>query len=129
MARYRTNPVFSVPQAKRVGNLLSLPIAATSFEGERPGIVLFGVSTLVAAMEKTVSVTDANRSFSRLLRGVREGHSYVVTSRGRPVARIVPVGQDDKSRADARAALLARLRAEPVMDIGPWTRDELYEDE
>ena len=80
-------------------------------------------------MEKAVTAADANRSFSRLLRGVREGHSYVVTAHGTPVARIVPVDQDKKVRADAFAALLARLREQPVIDIGPWTRDELYDDE
>jgi prevent-host-death family protein len=80
-------------------------------------------------MEKAVSAADANRSFSRLLRGVREGHSYVVTAHGTPVARIVPVGRDDRFVADARAALLARLRAQPVVDIAHWSRDELYEDE
>jgi prevent-host-death family protein len=31
-------------------------------------------------MEKTVSAADANRKFSELLRGVRKGLSYVVTS-------------------------------------------------
>jgi prevent-host-death family protein len=31
--------------------------------------------------------------FSLILRGVRNGHSYVVTSHGRPVARIVPASQ------------------------------------
>jgi len=80
-------------------------------------------------VEKAVTAADANRSFSRLLRGVREGHSYVVTAHGTPVARIVPVDQDKKVRADAFAALLARLREQPVIDIGPWTRDELYDDE
>ena len=28
----------------------------------------------------------------------------------------------------ARARLLARLRAQPAVDIGRWTRDELYAD-
>jgi prevent-host-death family protein len=78
-------------------------------------------------MEKIISAADANRRFSQLLRGVREGGSYVVTSHGRPVAKIVPVGRPDEGSAGAREALLARLRAEPVVDVGRWTRDELYE--
>jgi prevent-host-death family protein len=79
-------------------------------------------------MEKPVSAADANRSFSRLLRGVREGHSYVVTSHGTPVARIVPIDRADRPVSDARAALLSRLQAQPVVEVGRWTRDELYED-
>jgi prevent-host-death family protein len=42
-------------------------------------------------MEKPVSAADANRKFSKLLRAVREGQSYVVTSHGKAVAKIVPV--------------------------------------
>ena len=79
-------------------------------------------------MDEAVSAADANRKFSLLLRGVREGRSYVVTSHGKPVARIVPVGPN-KAAAGARAALLARLEKQPVVMAGPWTRDELYEDD
>ncbi|AGB46906.1 prevent-host-death family protein [Mesorhizobium australicum WSM2073] len=80
-------------------------------------------------MEKGVSAADANRRFSLLLRGVREGQSYVVTSHGRPVARIVPADHQEGVAARSRAALLSRLERQPVMNAGQWTRDELYEDE
>jgi len=77
-------------------------------------------------MEKTISAAEANRKFSQVLREVKEGRSYVVTSHGRPVARIAPVKEKRNSRA--KAALLAHLKAQPVQDIGRWTRDELYDD-
>jgi prevent-host-death family protein len=82
-------------------------------------------------MDEIVSAADANRSFSSLLRGVQQGHTYVVTNHGKPVARIVPVTEDEEEaiRERARAAHLERLRSQPAIDIGPWTRDELYEDE
>ena len=54
-------------------------------------------------MEEVVSAADANRKFSLILRGVRDGHSYVVTSHGRPVARIIPP-------TSTRASHLARGR-------------------
>lgn len=79
-------------------------------------------------MEKPVSATDANRKFSKLLRSVREGQSYLVTSHGRAVARIVPVEKEGRETRGARAALLKRLWSGPVVKIGRWTRDELYED-
>lgn len=78
-------------------------------------------------MENTVSAADANRSFSHILREVRGGASFVVTAHGKPVARIVPCEQADATRAAARAALLRQLREQPVIDIGPWRRDDLYE--
>jgi prevent-host-death family protein len=78
-------------------------------------------------MDEAVSATDANRRFSLLLKGVREGRSYVVTSHGKPVARLVPAGGKDAA-AGARRALLDRLVRQPVAHAGSWTRDELYED-
>lgn len=79
-------------------------------------------------MEKAVSAADANRKFSKLLSAVRDGQSYVVTAHGKPVAKIVPVAKNGGVVRAARAALLKRLRSEPVVTIGRWTRDELYED-
>lgn len=80
-------------------------------------------------MEKAVSAADANRKFSLILRSVREGNSYVVTSHGRPVARIVPADRVEGMVSGARAALLLRLERQPVVNAGRWTRDELYEDD
>ena len=83
------------------------------------------------AIEEKISAAEANRSFSRLLRGVREGRSYIVTAHGRPIARLVPAAQDDaedqRVRQAALHALLDRVAKQPVIDIGHWTRDELYE--
>ncbi|HKN75683.1 MAG TPA: type II toxin-antitoxin system prevent-host-death family antitoxin [Candidatus Acidoferrum sp.] len=83
-------------------------------------------------MEKTVSAADANRKFSELLRGVRKGLSYVVTSHGKPVARLVPAGDDTSNAEAARSALLHRLKSQKLpKGADPrhrWTRDELYED-
>ncbi|EQD47686.1 prevent-host-death family protein, partial [mine drainage metagenome] len=44
-------------------------------------------------MEKAVSAADANRRFSQLLHDVRQGRSYIVTSHGRPVAKISPADE------------------------------------
>jgi prevent-host-death family protein len=83
----------------------------------------------VEIMDETISAADANRKFSQLLRGVREGRSYVVTSHGRPVARLVPAETDRDQVTRARTALLTRLEQQPVVHVGRWTRDELYDDE
>jgi prevent-host-death family protein len=79
-------------------------------------------------MDKPISAADANRNFSQVLREVREGRSYLVTSHGKPVAKIVPVAALDPARAGARRTLVRRLRARKVRKIGRWSRDELYED-
>jgi prevent-host-death family protein len=82
-------------------------------------------------MDETVTAAQANRSFSRLLRGVREGNSYLVTSHGRPVAKLVPANQRDevarRVRRTARRTLFERLEKQPALNLGPWSRDEAYE--
>lgn len=79
--------------------------------------------------DEPVTAAEANRGFSRLLRGVREGASYVVTSHGRPVARIVPAEPAvDEAKIKARMAFLEELKSRPVLNIGPWTRDELHDE-
>jgi len=78
--------------------------------------------------DKIISAADANRNFAKLLRAVRKGQSYVVTSRGKPVATIVPADSPAGLERRSRTALLTRLRSEPVVNIGRWSRDELNED-
>jgi prevent-host-death family protein len=61
-------------------------------------------------MDEVVSVTEANRKLFQLLQNVRRGRSYVVTSHGKPIAKISPVDEVGKIEASARATLLVRLR-------------------
>ena len=81
-------------------------------------------------MSLAISAADANREFSRVLREVRDGRTYTVTSHGRPVARIIPVTAGDSARSHAHAALLTRLATTRARTagtvIGRWTRDDLY---
>jgi prevent-host-death family protein len=48
----------------------------------------------------TVGVREAKGNLSRLLKRVREGIQVVITDRGEPVGRIVPVEKEDLSLAD-----------------------------
>ena len=79
-------------------------------------------------MDRAVSAADANRRFSELLRTVKEGRSVIVTSHGKPVAKITPVSEDERAAKGARTALFARLKKERVVKAGRWTRSELYDD-
>ena len=83
-------------------------------------------------MEETITAADANRKFSELLRGVREGRSFLVTSHGRPVAKVIPADEDSRSADAGRAALFSRLeKQKPARSAAArrrWTREELYED-
>jgi len=81
-------------------------------------------------MDEPISAADANRRFSQLLRGVREDHTtYIVTSHGKPVAKITPIDEGTSITRRARELLLARLKSQPALNAGRWTRDELYDDD
>ena len=81
-------------------------------------------------MPITVTATEANRSFSKLLREVARGRRITVTSHGNPVAEIIP-RQDEAASREKRLAALAVLKKEwaeqPHITIGPWTRDDLHD--
>ena len=80
-------------------------------------------------MSVAISAADANREFSKLLRRVREGQSITITSHGRPVAKLVPVGPEDRVRAAAWDALMKRLKTQTRRNHIPrdWTREDLYD--
>ena len=80
-------------------------------------------------MIETVSAAEANQNFSSLLRRVRAGNSLVITSHGKPVAKLVPVDSDDDRAEAARARLIARLRTHPLANLGTFSREQAYEDE
>ena len=79
-------------------------------------------------MNKVASAADANRRFSELLRTVKKGRSVIVTSHGKPVAKIIPVVEDERAAERARSALFARLQTQRAVNAGHWTRDERYDD-
>lgn len=77
----------------------------------------------------SISAATANRDFSALLRKVRDGATFTVTSHGRPVARLVPITAGAPVTTSARKTLFDRLAAARPRKAGRWTRDELYERE
>ena len=79
-------------------------------------------------MDQAISAADANRRFSEVLRTVKKGRSVIVTSHGKPVAKITPVVDDERAAEGARSSLFARLRRERVVNVGRWKRSELYDE-
>ena len=66
-----------------------------------------------------------------ILRGVREeGATYIVTAHGKPVAKIVPIKEEDDSavRKAAFRKMQQRWTKQKTLNLPRWTRDELYDD-
>lgn len=80
-------------------------------------------------MNKIVTAAEANRNFSALLKQVKAGETVTITSHGEVVARIVPERERvSEERIKSREAHIERLRKQPALNAGRWTRDELYDD-
>jgi prevent-host-death family protein len=54
---------------------------------------------------KTASVSETKNNLSAILREVREGESYLIVDRGKPVARLDPVAAEVKGADQRRAEL------------------------
>jgi prevent-host-death family protein len=76
-------------------------------------------------MTRTISASVANQAFSKMLRDVQQGDDFIVMSRGRAVARVIPYAET--RRGGGLAALVDRLERLPTRRLEGWTREDLYE--
>jgi prevent-host-death family protein len=83
-------------------------------------------------MDKEVALREANQQFARYVRAVEAGQSFVITRRGKPVARLVPVEPGKRVLTPEQQAARARAleRMQRGWDLGDYkfNRDELHED-
>ena len=66
-------------------------------------------------MQEIVSIRDANQHFSRYLERVERGTEIIITRRGKPIARLLPIGAQ-AGLTDSQHA--ARLRIRERMERG-----------
>ena len=84
-----------------------------------------------AMMNRRGSTTEVEQNLTSILHHIEEGETFVVTSDGKEVARIVPAEAfdvDSEKAKQARKELFERLQNTNAIDIGPWTRAELYQE-
>ena len=58
----------------------------------------------------SIGASEAKIHLPRLLRRVMDGESVTITRHGRPVARLVPVEEDERSRAQDAARRIRERR-------------------
>ena len=81
-------------------------------------------------MQHQISLREANQHLSRYIRSVEQGEELVITRRGKPVARLVPVSPERQLSPEQQAALeRSRERMCRGWDLGGRmpSRDELHE--
>ena len=60
-------------------------------------------------MQEIVSIRDANQHLSQYLERVEQGAEIVITRRGKPIARVLPIIEAKPLLTDAQCAARARL--------------------
>ncbi len=79
---------------------------------------------------RTVPLMTANQEFSKLVREVEQGESFVITRRGCPVARLVPHSIDKTADPEWVAAyrrMMALMKEGAPLGGLKIVREELYD--
>lgn len=78
---------------------------------DRYGVVfkLCRTSYRITAMQEIVSIRDANQHLSRYLERVEKGAEIIITRRGKPIARVLPIASPP-NLSDGQCAARERLR-------------------
>jgi prevent-host-death family protein len=77
-----------------------------------------------------IGIREANQHLSRYIAAVEGGDEVVITRRGRPVARLVPVPTERRLTPEQEAAwkrIQARMNAGYRLGIGRIDREKLHE--
>ncbi len=78
---------------------------------------------------KTISARAANQAFSKLLAAAAGGEEIVITRRGTPVAKLVPIsaGERDAERSRAVRRMARRMRRGVRLGGIKVPREAIYE--
>lgn len=82
----------------------------------------------------TITLREANQNFSKYIAAVEHGEEFIVTKRGREVARLTPVARPAGTASpdtlpQARQALEARLAKYRLPHtVVKFSRDECYDE-
>lgn len=79
---------------------------------------------------RTVSLKTANQEFAKLIKEVERGEGFMITRRGRPVARLVPLTADktaDPSWAAAYRRMMGRLDEGASLGGLKVKREDIYD--
>ena len=81
-------------------------------------------------MQQHVSLRDANQHLARYVKVVEGGDEVIITRRGRPVAKLIPIEEEKSLNDEQRAALertMTRMQSGYALGGKAPARDELHE--
>lgn len=66
--------------------------------------------------DRTIPQRELRNNVSAVLRAAEAGETFTVTVHGRPVARVVPLGDPGRPRTDVDRETIRRILATPIDD-------------
>ena len=75
----------------------------------------------------SITSTEANRKFSKLLAAATKGKATDITMRGKVVARLVPVSEEEATKEAEWQKYWDEVRNRPAMNLPRAKREEFYE--
>lgn len=81
-------------------------------------------------MQRQASLREINQQLARYVKDVEQGDEVVITRRGKPIARLVPIDRERRLSSEQHAALartLERMRRGYSLGGKMPPRDELHE--
>ncbi|MBF0147649.1 MAG: type II toxin-antitoxin system prevent-host-death family antitoxin [Magnetococcales bacterium] len=81
-------------------------------------------------MEQRISLSEANQHLARYIKAVEAGEEIIITRRGQPIARLMPLPREQvlcEERQAARERTRMRMQQGYALGGEPVSRDELHE--
>ena len=77
-----------------------------------------------------IDKADLSHNFDAAVSDLRRGDVAIVTQDGKPLARLTALTDGDIAKLNRKAAfrrMMDLFEGQTPVNIGPWTREELYE--
>ena len=79
-------------------------------------------------MPETIAQRQLRNDNAEIMRRVEAGESFVITRNGKPVADLVPHGDNPKTRRYTGREQQEYFRTQPSIDVEQWHRDRAADD-
>jgi prevent-host-death family protein len=79
-------------------------------------------------MSKVITLRDANQKLSSCIREVEAGEEFIITRKGKPVARLIPTGGKRVLTPEQEAALERLGSTSWPLGTDRFTREEIYQE-
>jgi prevent-host-death family protein len=75
-----------------------------------------------------IGIFEAKTNLSQIIEKVENGTDFIITKRGKPVAKIIPIGQENKMTRKEAVEKMIELRKNYQAEPGSFDINEVIDD-